>query len=169
MGSGLPPPLRMMSGPVQHFHSAILDAWRFQVFARLSERQGFLGGEFCDFHCSLQLLTSSHLRERDEMLLRAILCGSVWNGFLLGKAKKEDVPCRFCGRGMVMVICSGVSFTPPSSSMFGNFLNLLFLYLWIVANGLVACFGMVGCLVFVALIRRTPGLPLLVIWLLFSS
>ena len=20
----------------------------------------------------------------------------VWNGFLLGKAKKEDVPCRFC-------------------------------------------------------------------------
>ena len=21
----------------------------------------------------------------------------VWNGFLLGKAKKEDVPCRFCG------------------------------------------------------------------------
>ena len=35
------PPLRMMSGPVQHFRSAILDAWRFQVFARLSERKGF--------------------------------------------------------------------------------------------------------------------------------
>ena len=32
------------------------------------------------------------------MLLRAILCGDVWNGFLLGKAKKEDVPCRFCGK-----------------------------------------------------------------------
>ena len=31
------------------------------------------------------------------MLLRAILCGGVWNGFLLGKAKKEDVLCRFCG------------------------------------------------------------------------
>ena len=71
------PPLRMMSGPVQHFRSAILDAWRFQLFARLSERQGFLGGEFSDF----QLLTSSHLRERDKMLLRAILCGGVWNGF----------------------------------------------------------------------------------------
>ena len=38
------PPLRMMSDPVQHFRSAILDAWRFQVFAKLSERQGFLGG-----------------------------------------------------------------------------------------------------------------------------
>ena len=32
------------------------------------------------------------------MLLSAILCGGVWNGFLLGKAKKEDVPCRFRGR-----------------------------------------------------------------------
>ena len=90
------PPLRMMSGPVQHFHSAILDAWRFQVFARLSERKGFLGGEYADFQGSLQLLTSSHLRERDKVLLRAILCGCVWNGILLGKAKKEDVPCRFC-------------------------------------------------------------------------
>ena len=64
----------MITGPVQHFRSAILDAWRFQVFAKLSERQGFLGGEFSDFHGSLQLLTSSHLRERDKMLLRAILC-----------------------------------------------------------------------------------------------
>ena len=24
--------------------------------------------------------------------------GGVWNGFLLGKARKEDVPCRFCGK-----------------------------------------------------------------------
>ena len=39
------PLLRMMTEPVQHFRSAILGAWRFQVFARLSERQGFLGGE----------------------------------------------------------------------------------------------------------------------------
>ena len=31
------------------------------------------------------------------MLLRAIFSGGVWNGFLLGKVKKEDVPCRFCG------------------------------------------------------------------------
>ena len=29
------------------------------------------------------------------MLLRAILCGVVWNGFLLGQAKKDDVPCQF--------------------------------------------------------------------------
>ena len=82
----------MMSGPVQHFRSAILDAWHFRVFSRLSERKGFWGGECADFQGSLQLRSSSHLRERDKMLLRAILCGRVWNGFLLGKAKKEDVP-----------------------------------------------------------------------------
>ena len=87
----------MMTGPVQHFRSAILDAWRFSVFARLAERKGFCGAEFSDFQGSLQLLTSSHLRERDKMLLRAILCGRVWNGLLLGKAKKDDVPCGFSG------------------------------------------------------------------------
>ena len=29
------PPLRMMTGPVQHFYSSILDAKRFSVFAKL--------------------------------------------------------------------------------------------------------------------------------------
>ena len=29
---------------------------------------------------------------------RNIFSEEVWNGFLLGKAKKEDVPCRFCGK-----------------------------------------------------------------------
>ena len=32
------------------------------------------------------------------MLLRAILCAGIWNGFLLGRTKKEDVPCQFCGK-----------------------------------------------------------------------
>ena len=113
------PPMRVMVGPVQHFRSAILDAWRFHVFARLSERKGFWCGDFVDFQGSLQLLTSSHLRERKKMLLRAILCGRGgrrgWNGFLLGKAKKEDVPCRFCGQrdgdGHLFWECS---FHPPA-------------------------------------------------------
>ena len=35
------PPLRMMTGPIQYFRSAILEAWRFHVFAKLSERKGF--------------------------------------------------------------------------------------------------------------------------------
>ena len=91
-------PLRMTTGPIQHFFSSILDAWRFRVIAQLAERKGFRGVQFADFQGSLQLLTSSHLRDRDKMLLRAILCGGVWNGFLLGQAKKEYVPCRFCGK-----------------------------------------------------------------------
>ena len=70
----------------------------FQVFSKLSERKGVWCVEFADLKGSLQLLNSTHLRDRHEMLLRAILCGGVWNGFLLGKARKEDVPCRFCGK-----------------------------------------------------------------------
>ena len=92
------PPLRMMTGPIQHYRSAILEAWHFHVFSRLSERKGFGSVEFADLKGSLQLLNSTTLEDRDKMLLRAILCGGVWNGFLLGKARKEDVPCRFCGK-----------------------------------------------------------------------
>ena len=63
--------------------------------ADLSRRKGFRG--FCvDIDGSHQLLVSSHLKERDKMLLRAILSGGVWNGFLLSKVKKEDIKCRFC-------------------------------------------------------------------------
>ena len=38
------PLLRMMSGPVQHFYSSIWDAWRYGIFAKLSERKGFFFG-----------------------------------------------------------------------------------------------------------------------------
>ena len=51
------PPLRMMAGPIQHFRAAILEAWHFHVFSRLSERKGFRGAEFADIKGSLQLCT----------------------------------------------------------------------------------------------------------------
>ena len=41
----------------------------FGVFAKLSERKGFWCVQYSDFEGSLQLLTSSHLRERDTMLV----------------------------------------------------------------------------------------------------
>ena len=50
-----------------------------------------------DIRGSHQLLNSSHVRERDKMLLRSVMVGVVWNGFLLGKVRGEVVPCRFCG------------------------------------------------------------------------
>ena len=45
----------------------------------------------------MQLLNSDHVRERDKALLRGVLVGGVWNGFLLEKVKNCHVPCRFCG------------------------------------------------------------------------
>ena len=31
------------------------------------------------------------------MLLRSMLVGGVWNGFLMVKTRKDDVKCRCCG------------------------------------------------------------------------
>ena len=50
-----------------------------------------------DIRGSLQLLNSSHVRDRDKGLLRCILVGGAWNGFLLSKVKNHSIPCRFCG------------------------------------------------------------------------
>ena len=91
------PPLRMLSGPYQHFKNAIFSSWRGRVAGILTPRRGFRGGPLLDYQGTMQLLFSSHLRERYKMLLRSILCGGEWNGFLLGKTRKEEVPCRFCG------------------------------------------------------------------------
>ena len=57
----------------------------------------FRGGPLLDIHGSLQLLNSSHVRERDKGLLRSVMVGCVWNGFLLGRVRNQAVPCRFCG------------------------------------------------------------------------
>ena len=37
------------------------------------------------------------VRERDKALLRSIMVGGVWNGFLLSRVRNQAVPCRFCG------------------------------------------------------------------------
>ena len=89
------PPLHMMTGPIQHFRGAIWQAWQEKVAAALCTRKGFRGGLCSDIYGSRQLLVSFHLRERDKILLRAILWRSL-EQFLLSKAKKEDIRCRFC-------------------------------------------------------------------------
>ena len=90
------PGLGNLAGPIQHFQS---DAWRNKVAADLCARRGFRGGPLLDVRGSHQLLNSSHVRERDKMLLRSVMVGGVWNGFLLGKVRGEVVSCRFCGGG----------------------------------------------------------------------
>ena len=57
----------------------------------------FVGGPWLDVDGTLQLLDSDHVRKRDKALLRSILVGGVWNGFLLQKVNGQRVPCRFCG------------------------------------------------------------------------
>ena len=89
--------LRNLAGPIQHFKAAILDAWRNKVAADLCGGEGFRGGPLLDIPGSLQLLNSSHVRERDETLLRCVMVGGVWNGFFLGGVREQLVPCRFCG------------------------------------------------------------------------
>ena len=72
------PSLRMLAGPYPHFKAAIRDAWRARAAAILTTRKGFRCGPLSDVVDSVQLLFSSHLRERDKMLLSSILCGGVW-------------------------------------------------------------------------------------------
>ena len=97
-----------------------MDAWRNKVTTDLCRRMGFRGGPLFDIHGSLQLLNSSHVRERDKALLRTILVGGVWNGFLLGHVRGQTVPCRFCGApdhdGHLFWECS----FPPLVAIRGN-------------------------------------------------
>ena len=101
------PLLSNLACPVQHFKAALLDAWRDKVAVDLCGREGFRGGPLLDVHGCLQLLYSSHVRERDKALLRSIMVGCVWNGFLLGGVRGQPVPCRFCGaHGHLFLECT---------------------------------------------------------------
>ena len=60
------PVLSNLAGPIQHFKSAILNAWRDKVTADPCAREGFRGGPLLDVAGTLQLLNSSHVRERQS-------------------------------------------------------------------------------------------------------
>ena len=89
------PLLSNLAGPIQHFKAAVLDAWQNKVAADLCGREGF--------GVALYYLNSSHVRDRDKGLLRSIMVGGVWNGFLLGRVRGQPVPCRFVVRLIMMV------------------------------------------------------------------
>ena len=137
-------------GPIQQFRSAILQAWHLKVTAGLAEREGFREVQFADIKGSLQLL-----------ILRAILSCGGWNGFLLGRAKKEDVPFWFCGgRDGDGNFFGSVRF--PLCNKFGICLNLLPSYSEIGAGGPGVYYGMAGCLGLVMTVNVIAGLRLLV-------
>ena len=99
--------LSNLAGPVQHFRAAILDAWQIKAAADLCGREGFRGGPLLDIRGSLQLLNSSFVRDRDKGLLRSILVGGVWNGFLLSRSRGSLFHVVFVVLLMVMVIFLG--------------------------------------------------------------
>ena len=116
------PPLRMLSGPYQHFKNAIVSAWRGRAADVLTSRKGFRGGPFLDYVGTRQLLFSSHLRERDIMLLRSILSGGAWNGFPLGKTTEKMFLAVSVVGSMGMVIFFGIALSLPLC-VFGSIQN----------------------------------------------
>ena len=96
-------------------------------------------------------LSSSDVRDRDKALLRGILSGGRWNGFLLGKVQGENVPYRFCGGPGVGGRLFWDCFYPPLVHLrelpeFRYIVDLL---------AQVSPFGMAGYLLFLAL-RMVP-------------
>ena len=155
------PPLRMMTGPIQHFRTAIWQAWQHKVATDLCKRKGFRGGFGFDFYGSHQLLVFSHFRERDKMLLRAIVTGGVLNGFLLAKLRKKKFLVGFVVLLIMMAIFFG---TAPFLLLLSFVISLSFFLSWvrIALTGLVVFFGMVG---FLVSLSRTLGTT----WAISSS
>ena len=96
--------------PFQHFKAAILDAWRDKVSVDLCGRKGFRGGPLLDVHGSLQLLNSSHVREREREIRLCFVASLLEVSgmvFFLVKFVVRLSPVSFVVRPMGMVICSG--------------------------------------------------------------
>ena len=124
MGSGLPSSPSNDGWTCAALPLCYFGCLAFSVFAKLSERKGFWGGEYAELKGSLQLLTSSQLRERDKMLLRAILCGVFGTDSFQARPRKKTFLVDFVVTGMEMATYSGsVLFT--AFSMLGIFLSLL--------------------------------------------
>ena len=102
----------------------------YKVAADPCGRKRSRGGPLLDVHGFLQLFASSHVRERDEALLRNIIVGGVWNGVLLGQVRGQVVPCRFCGApdgdGHLCFEC-----TFPPLVAIREILNFMILLRWI--------------------------------------
>ena len=87
--------LSTLAGSIQHFKSAILNAWGDKVAADLCAREGFRSVRFWTLLVPCSSLTLP-IRERDKALLRSVLVGGVWNG-----RECED---SLCHAGSVVVL-----------------------------------------------------------------
>ena len=90
------PFLRMLTGPIQHFQSAILESWQLKIGAQLAEREGFRHSQFLDVDLYNYLSLPTYGKEIKccQGIFRVEMFGMA---FSLEKAKRDDVKCRFCG------------------------------------------------------------------------
>ena len=101
-----------VEGCLGHGPAHLLIQSAAEIGFRWCARTGFRGSPWLDIDGTLQLLNSDHVRERNKALLRGILVGGVWNGFLLGKIRGQDVPCGFCGVVIMASACRGFCSVP---------------------------------------------------------
>ena len=80
------PPLRMMTGPIQHFRSAIWQAWQHRVATDLCKRKGFRGGFGVDIYGSPSTTCFFPSEGTRQNVASSHSFRGVWNGFLLGKS-----------------------------------------------------------------------------------
>ena len=106
------PQLHMVEGPYQHFKDSIWGAWRDVNSADLCRRKGSRGGPLPDFRGSMQLLDSSHVRDRDKALLRAILSGGVGTVSPGQGAKRKRSMSFLWGSGWGWSLVLGVFLLP---------------------------------------------------------
>ena len=143
------------------------------LFLMLGGNKVARSGPLLDVHGTLQLLNSSHVRERDEALLRSVMLGGVWHGFFLvgGRVRGQPVPCRFCvaldSDGHLFFFWENVPFL--LLLRFVKILNFMVSWEWIRLIGPGVRSGMAGTLRFLGLMVPLLGLLMLLrllsIWL----
>ena len=115
----------------------------------------------------MKLLSSPQLRGGDKGLLRGILSGGVWNGFLLSFVKGEIVPCRFCGGPDNDGHLFGSALIPLLFT-FVKVPNFVILCFVTGVPGLGVFFGLGGCLHLLVLVRFLLRLPRMMMLLLLD-
>ena len=105
------PPLCMMTGPFSIFVGPFGRPGNIKQLLICSNGKGFGVVFGFDVYGSHHLLVSSHLRERDKMLLRAIL--SFWGSLELVKLRKKTFLVGSVVHLTKMVTCFGIALFLP--------------------------------------------------------
>ena len=129
----------------------------------------FSGWQVSGFSWFFEAFILASPERRGKGLLRGILSGGVWNGFLLSVVKGEIVPCRFCGGpendghltcfGTALILLLFTFVKVPSFVIFCFVIGAL---------GFGVFFGMGGCLHLLVLVRFLLGLLRMMMLLLLG-